>query len=177
MPNFSNDEGRYFYQPKGKSWLDSVEIPHIPTLRPKGCTCLCCLEEMSPDERYEAEQNEEALEEMKKILLDPRKKEIASLLRDLMAEDALEEAGQLRAFLDAKRPERDESLPVHNSTYTLGHYVEQWDAKGKKWVSDGKNLTLSAAASRVRYLARRKLHSRVVAHSIILSTQPHIPVT
>lgn len=42
MPNWADDEGRFWWTPPGGTWLDEVEIPHAPVTRPAGCSCAMC---------------------------------------------------------------------------------------------------------------------------------------
>ena len=45
MPNWADENGRYWYNPPGKHWWESVEIPHPPVvMRPK-CKCAFCTDE------------------------------------------------------------------------------------------------------------------------------------
>ncbi len=47
MPNWADDEGRYWWVPPGKMWYDSIQIPHPPISAEKGCTCEFCKYEKS----------------------------------------------------------------------------------------------------------------------------------
>lgn len=47
MPNWSDDEGRFWWTPPGKMWYDNIQIPHPPVLVEEGCTCEFCEYEKS----------------------------------------------------------------------------------------------------------------------------------
>ncbi len=53
MPNFSDDEGRYYWQPPGKFWYERIEIPHAPIVIEAGCRCKFCV-----TKRIESSENE-----------------------------------------------------------------------------------------------------------------------
>jgi hypothetical protein len=43
MPNWSDDEGHYWWCPPNKGWLEgSVQIPHAPVTKQEGCGCEFC---------------------------------------------------------------------------------------------------------------------------------------
>lgn len=43
MPNWSDDEGRYWYTPPGAPWYEAIQIPYPPVSVPRsGCKCRCC---------------------------------------------------------------------------------------------------------------------------------------
>jgi hypothetical protein len=42
MPNWSDENGRYWWNPPGSKWYEAVEIPHAPVgIEPK-CKCVYC---------------------------------------------------------------------------------------------------------------------------------------
>lgn len=51
MPNWSDDEGRYWWNPPGTAWYESVEIPHPPVVVEKGCKCEFCKHERAHKKR------------------------------------------------------------------------------------------------------------------------------
>jgi hypothetical protein len=55
MPNWSDENGRYWYQPEGKTINEMVEIPHAPVGSPEGCTCICCRERPERERRMRGE--------------------------------------------------------------------------------------------------------------------------
>ncbi len=58
MPNWADDEGRYYYTPKGKSWQESVQIPHPPVSNPRGCNCICCFENAAEKDSSSSKEKE-----------------------------------------------------------------------------------------------------------------------
>jgi len=43
MPNWGDDEGRYWWNPTPyRGYQDCVEIPHPPVFVQKGCRCAFC---------------------------------------------------------------------------------------------------------------------------------------
>jgi hypothetical protein len=45
MPNFADDEGRFWRTPPGKVWHEAVEIPHAQVTVRKRCNCVFCVHE------------------------------------------------------------------------------------------------------------------------------------
>jgi len=43
VPNWADDEGRYWWTPPGKTWHEAVEIPHAPLSVEDGCDCIYCV--------------------------------------------------------------------------------------------------------------------------------------
>lgn len=44
MPNWEDENGRYWFVPKGSDLWCREQIPHSPTSEVKGCKCAFCLE-------------------------------------------------------------------------------------------------------------------------------------
>jgi hypothetical protein len=42
MPNFSDENGRYWWTPDGAAWYDRIEVLHPPMRVRKGCPCAFC---------------------------------------------------------------------------------------------------------------------------------------
>jgi len=42
MPNWSDEDGRYWWTPPDKSYFNSIEIPHPPIIVDKDCLCAFC---------------------------------------------------------------------------------------------------------------------------------------
>lgn len=57
MPNWSDDEGRFWWTPPGKMWYDRVEVPHPPVVVMKKCSCDFC--------EYERKQKKPRLKDKK----------------------------------------------------------------------------------------------------------------
>jgi hypothetical protein len=43
MPNWADENGRYWWTPPDGHWLNSVEIPHAPVINYNDCNCDCCV--------------------------------------------------------------------------------------------------------------------------------------
>jgi hypothetical protein len=56
VPNWSDENGRYWYTPIGGGVHDEVEIPHAPVGAPEGCTCICCRERPEIEKRMRSEE-------------------------------------------------------------------------------------------------------------------------
>ena len=57
MPNWSDDEGRYWWTPPGKMWYENVEVPHPPITVRKGCACDFCVYERAEKKKAKKEKN------------------------------------------------------------------------------------------------------------------------
>jgi len=54
VPNWADDEGRFWWTPPDKEWYGSVQIPHAPVTVKPGCKCPCCVYTRGdpPEKRY-----------------------------------------------------------------------------------------------------------------------------
>lgn len=55
MPNWADENGRYWWNPPETVWYDAVEVPHAPVGDPvDGCKCAYCVHKLAklPPEKH-----------------------------------------------------------------------------------------------------------------------------
>lgn len=65
MPNWSDENGRFWYTPPGKHYTSSIEVPHPPVSVEPGCTCAFCTDKQP---RKPAGDKNRALESARTVL-------------------------------------------------------------------------------------------------------------
>lgn len=61
MPNWGDDEGRYWWTPPGKMWYDRIEVPHPPVITEKNCKCDFCIHERAEKKKAIKQREKENL--------------------------------------------------------------------------------------------------------------------
>ena len=71
MPNWADDEGRYYWGPPGVPFYDQVEIPHAPVTYKSDCLCDCCAfarkQRGAPEPQSDAERIKELEDEVERL--------------------------------------------------------------------------------------------------------------